>query len=300
MNTYILRRQGSGVSTVAGIADQLPDLSVRVVRDTRFARVVRRRGLPTVLIRWGCTAECPAPIEVMTPDMIDRVNDKPFCRRMMIDAGIPSPKTFFSKAEVRPDATFPLIGRKTYHSQGKGMRVIPDARALTLDMQSTYWSEYIRKDKEYRVYTFFGRVLGVCEKRPDDPNAVSWNNSLGNGTFQTVEWRDWPLDVCLLALKATKVAAVDFSAVDIIKKGADAYVLELNNAPTCSEYRQTLFARAFRWLIAEVETTGAKPPIRDLPEVIRTYKSMIHVCVKRYASGPETSEESGGESAESS
>lgn len=279
MSALILRRKGSARETVSGIAAFMGG-TARQINNIRFARPATRRRpavpVPDVLIRWGCQAPSVAPIQINTVEMQALVNDKPASRRALIAAKVAVPQTFFTKAEALAANVYPLIGRRAHHSQGLGMYVSRTADDLRADVRSAYWSAFIPKDREYRLYTFFGKVLGVSEKIPHDREAISWNASRDNGVFETVPWTRWPLDVCLLALKATKACGVDFSAVDIIKQGQQSYVLELNNAPTCSEYRQRLFARAFNWLIAEIARTGAKPVPRELPEVIKTYKSMIH------------------------
>src|SRR5438876_9127721 len=104
--------------------------------------------------------------------MIHLMNNKVKSRQILIEKNLPVPKTYFSKDEVPRDARFPLIGRRTHHSQGRNIRIIRSARNLRLDNSSSYWSEFIPKDREFRVFVFFGYILGICEKIPNDPKAI--------------------------------------------------------------------------------------------------------------------------------
>jgi len=283
MNIYILRRKGSGIATCRGIGQNMPKLT-KVINEHKIRRILRLRRNPDILIRWGCLAPLNGRIEINSPEVINLVNDKISSRKLLFENGVSVPKTYFSKQQIiDSNPNFPLIGRKKYHSQGLGMNISENRQNIINDRKSEYWSEYIKKDREFRIFVFFGKILGVCEKIPNNPDAISWNNSLNNGIFKTLKKREFPLPACFLALKAAKILNVDFSAVDIISKGDKNYVLELNNAPTCSDYRQLLFSRAFNWLIEKVEELNVKPPHFELPNNVRRFKQIVHPCLLNLA-----------------
>lgn len=256
-----------------------------LIRHDRIGRRAARIGLRNlgrpypdaceVLFRWGCTASYPGEITINKSWMIQAVNNKVNFRRKCMEAGVPLPKTFFDKDEAEsfigstnsPPRGIYLIGRESYHAQGRRMSVIRNYEELQRDYRSDYWSEFIPKEKEFRYYTAFGRVIAVAEKIAGDREAIAWNHALGNSSFMNVRWNDWNLKAARAALEAQKAIGIDFGGVDIMTKGRNVYVLEMNSAPTLStEYRQIVFARMFSWVVREFDRTGEKPEHASLPE----------------------------------
>lgn len=274
MNVVILRKEGRRRHrTCDGILAELQKLGQQNVR---VVRCHCETGRSDIVVRWGCTGQYAATYQINTPEMIRMGSDKIAARQRMIERGISTPRTFFTKEEAMAFNKYPIIGRKRQHREGREMVISRNAVDLMNDRQSEYWSEFIQKDREFRVYVFFGRILAVSEKIPDYPERVAWNKSLGNGAFVSIDRKDLPRSVGLLALQAADALNVDFSAVDIISKENKGYVLEFNNAPECSPYRQLLFARAFNWFIKRVEQTGEKPPHFKVPRTEQD--KMILLC----------------------
>jgi hypothetical protein len=109
--------------------------------------------------------------------------------------------------------------------------------------------------------------MAVAEKIPEDKDAIAWNHAGGGSVFHNVKWKQWPRKVCEEALKAQKVVGIDFTGIDLMTKGDDVYVLELNSAPSLtSTYRQRLFAKVLVWASNVFKDTGKKPVHFDLPE----------------------------------
>jgi hypothetical protein len=273
--TILLRRRGSAIATARGIKALLP--SMLVVPEHQ----IHRHNNIDILIRWRSKEPCQSRFEINTIDMINRMDSKKESRRFFQEIGISVPKSYFSKEDIlsKTDVQYPLLGRKKYHSQGKGIEIIKNKNDV-LNSQSEYWSEYIQKDREYRVYVFMGKIIGISEKIPEDKNSVAWNNSLGNAVFKTIPWNSFNKDMCNLVLDSTSLLDVDFSAVDVIEKDGTFYIIELNSAPTLSGYRQTIFARAFSWLIKTIEETGTKPYNKKTSVFITKTSELIHPSVR--------------------
>lgn len=248
-------------------------------------------GNTDLLIRWGTITDFPYKtencIEINTCKMIKDVNYKAEARKLMQDNEISVPKSFFDEQEIvdyyETDNNYeqPLIGRKQFHSQGKFIKLIRNNDELYHDFDSDYWSEYIQKDKEYRVFTFFGKVICVAEKVPNNPESIAWNHFGGGSSFQNIRWNDWPLNVCIEAIKAYKLFGIDFCGIDVIVKDGIPYVLELNSAHTLSsEYRQKCFSKAVNWLIENISVNGNKPiHFENNLNNIRSYIDLIHPCM---------------------
>jgi glutathione synthase/RimK-type ligase-like ATP-grasp enzyme len=273
MNVFILRRKGSGIKTASGIAQAIGE-NAQVIRSDNLHNLDTN---PDILIRWGCGKYLVSNFNINDPDMILHMDNKRTARRILLDNGVSVPNTFFNKEQaMQYNFDRPLIGRPKYHSQGKNMSILNNKEELEDDKISDYWSEYIPKDREFRVYVFFGRAIGICEKRAER-NSISWNNP-NNSAYNTLSLSDqhYPLQVIYLALQAARAANVDFAAVDIINQDDKCYVLELNCSPSCSPYRQRVLAKAFKWAIHHIENNGSKPDLFPAPI---NHKELILPCL---------------------
>lgn len=240
-----------------------------------------RGVLPEVdfLFRWGCTSRQPAKHTINTVEAISLVNNKLEFRKV---AGSLCPKTWF---DVNIEGDFPLILRPSTHAQGRNLHFCRDSDSLNYWSnyyksigKEYYISEYIQKEKEYRVFVVQGRVVWVTEKTPANPNDIAWNVARG-GRFDNVRWNDWPLKVCRIAVEAYNlIPGASFLGIDVMTKGNDVYVLEANSAPSMtSPYRQESTAKAFKWIV-----DNGKENI-PLVNKIGGYKKFIHPAVSENA-----------------
>lgn len=118
-----------------------------------------------------------------------------------------------------------------------------------------YASELINKVAEYRVYVVSGKVATVARKTPDDPSAVAWNVAQG-GRFDVVNWGDWPMEVCRVAIEGFNQSELDFGGVDVmVDEEGRAYLIEINSAPSLPllsdgsiSYRQKCMAKTFMYI----------------------------------------------------
>lgn len=270
----ILRRRGLGNGSTIGIKKYLEEDHGRVIDIIRSDRVPDTEY--EAVVRWGCTADFRhAPICINTPAMIHAVNDKIACRKTMIEHEVTVPKTFFTKEEVNE---FPVIGRQKFHAQGRNIVISNNAEELERDPSSQYWSQIVYKDREYRIYTFMGKIIMVAEKVPTEVGRerLAWNHFGGGAIFNNVKWSEWPIEACKLGLKASEAVGIDFAGVDVMTKDGTPYILEINSAHSLtSEYRKKTFAKALNWLCKEIEANHEKPAHFPYPDRIRTYKSMI-------------------------
>ena len=275
MRVDIIQRKGSSHQTTSRIIENMKDARIITGREERARRT-------EILFRFGNRRPVRGNYVINTIHMIMTTNNKPLTRRLLRDADVSIPRTFFSKDEILRNrvAPFPLIGQPTYHHGGSGIVISRNINDLRRDMTSTHWAEIIRKDREWRVYVFFGRVIGVEEKVPTHPQEVAWNHALGNSTFHALKWNEYPLQVCLLAIQAANAIGIDFSAVDIISERDRHYVLELNTSPSCSAPRCRCIARALNWVRYYIQENDRKPEYLTVPSRVRSYKDIIHPCMK--------------------
>lgn len=251
---YILRRRKLGNTSCKAIA-KFAKLPVTVVRNDHH--------IPDddLCIRWGCTSNVPARKVFNKAEAIHLASDKTEFRKKLLMARI-CPITWFDKESKL--ITYPCIVRPARHHQGRHLYICWNKKdldkAVGLCGIGYYISEYIDKDREFRVFVMQGRVLCVAEKTHPDKDAVAWNKAQG-GSFNNVRWDEWPLGALPVALQAHALSGLDFSGVDIISLGNSHYVLEINSAPSLtSEYRQKCFAAGFDYML----TKGKEPiPLKN-------------------------------------
>lgn len=279
MNVF-LRRKGLGYETTNLISKILREKYNQNIEVLLNSNINMEEPYETV-IRWGCTSTIPKErIINWTKHIHLQCNKVNF--RKLLQGKVSIPKTYFSKDEIYKDnetISIPLIGRPTFHHQGRDLVLINNYEDLSNDSTSSYWSEYIEKDREFRVYTFFGKVIKVDEKIPTEKGKteVAWNHHQGNSKFVNVRWGNWPLASCLEALKVLKHIPIHFSGVDVIEKDGIPYILEANSAPTMTgNYDTNLFADAFNWMLNKIKETGQTPELFPVPEEVNSWRDLIH------------------------
>lgn len=259
MVNYILRRKWVGNPTTLKIASFSNKFSVHSTND----------GEPPnpqggTVIRWGTTSTIPGEATtVNTAKAIHKVFDKRASRKLFADLGW-APKTYISFSEWlnEADLSKTYIMRPKHHIRGMDMHIIKNVQqgfaayetitnAEDAENREYYISEYIPKVREYRLFVVSGRVLGVCEKIPVNKNDVSWGCAdEEGGAFKYIKWSNWDLAMTLLAVESQKKLGADFAAVDMIEDADGGfYILELNTAPSMTDYWAECFAKAFDYII---------------------------------------------------
>lgn len=229
-----------------------------------------------LVVRWGTVSEIDSDNFLNPSEGIKAVNNKVHCRKVMLENGVSCPKI--------NNVDYPFILRPTLHSQGKDLYLCNNETEFNegvskLNGKPYYISEYIKKDEEWGVFVFQGRITSMIKKEPkteEAKNAIAWNVSQGSHTFENVNWDNWNTLVGIESLKAMKLFNLDFGRVDVIVKDNVPYVLEINSAHSLtSPYRQETFAKCLDWFIEKGK------PVNELNfEECKTYKSLIHPALR--------------------
>jgi glutathione synthase/RimK-type ligase-like ATP-grasp enzyme len=262
----ILRPRGSGFETTKGICS-FSSSGLRQVKENK----------PTqpndIIFAWGhLERERESQLWINSLESLRTARYKPAARALWRDRGVNIPRTWLNMQEVSPFPENGVIIRPRYHQQGQEFYFYPSFEAMrALSGQRAYYvSEFIPKDREFRIFVIQGRVLAVAEKFVSNPEQKAWNHSLG-GSFDNIPWGHWPKRACKLAIRAMEVIGLDFGAVDLIREGSQDYVLEINTAPQLeSNYRRECFARAFDYIVRNGKA------IISLPERVRNWRDLIH------------------------
>lgn len=243
---YILRRRRLGRTSCREIA-RLSTTGIQCIRNDA------PQPEANIVFRWGCTTNVNATTIVNTAEAIHRVNDKR-AFRLLLDEHELCPatwgdlETFYEQANDMDR----WIVRPERHAQGRDVILCNSRIEVEIACSrfpSYYISTYVEKEAEYRVCVVQGRVAWVANKIPDNPEAIAWNVARG-GRFENVRWDAWPLKAVRIAVEAFNLSGLDFGGVDIMTRGNDAYVLEINSAPSLtSPYRQEATAKCFDWIV---------------------------------------------------
>ncbi len=255
---YILRRKGVG--------EKIGDMAEY---STTGLSVVRSDAIPSdpadVVIRWGTTSSIPSvPGQVVLnkADAIHTVYDKRGFRKAMADKGL-APKTWVDFADLLDDDDTPIdpmvqvmIVRPDHHIRSLDLNVcssLSDVYRATKKYDKYYISEYIKKDKEFRIFCAGGRVIAVVEKIPTNKDDVSWG-CVDQGEFKYIPWTEWPLYALEVAVQAFQMSGLDFGAVDLVSQSTGlssprAYVLEINTAPELTPYYRKTFTKYFDYVV---------------------------------------------------
>ncbi len=241
---------------------------------SRFRKTLKKGVAPRVVINLGTTDDYSFDGPMLNcQDMVRSASNKRQARRTFAEKGVPAPALYLGPADIPKDA-YPVIGRTSYHSKGKGFWFCQNAAAAkkASSAGATHFLKFIPKTREYRVHTFIKPQhqslspdkreekhyvsIKISEKGwqgegQPDPNEPQKNHTFG-WTFMGPQNRcEEELNVVRHVAKAAIAAlGMDFGAVDVMfhLHSKRPYVLEVNstpsladeNADTCERYAQRL------------------------------------------------------------
>ena len=89
---------------------------------------------------------------------------------------------------------------------------------------------------------------------------IAWNRSINEDPFELMEWSKVRKDICYQALAACEALGVDTAGVDVIWKNDQAYVLEVNMAPTLnsSNHVSSKYAAFFDFIFRNTKNEKLK------------------------------------------
>ena len=268
---YVVRRNHWGEKACEYLQQEWPELKI-INKDQQAIPV------DDWAIRWATTSNLPGnPKVINKASAIHTVYDKGGFRKKMADAGF-APETY-TNIDAFERANRPMeqgwVVRANNHAKGADLWICTQMRqvkaAVKQCLNGYYISEFIDKDREYRVYLVSGRIVAMIEKHPEDQNDVAWG--LG-GDWDYIRWNNWPLDVCRVSSGAFKLSGLDFGAADVISKGKKAYVLEINTGPEITPYYGHQFAKGIRYMIERNDRSFIEPAAE------RSYRSYIHPALE--------------------
>lgn len=233
-----LRYPGYGQVSVEKIIQEMkyisPDIEVISTSD-------RRKIIPgSVLVRWGNAREvAPEKIyrEINTRRAILLASNKLKARRA---AGVKIPVSFRLNEEVPEEFGFPGIVRPPRHTQGRDIFLVNSREELQKFPRTYYCAEFLRKDREFRVFVAGGRCFSIAEKFPENPGSPAWNHAAGSH-FRNLSSSDpaWgPLEE--MGIVAARNLELDFCGCDVIFYRGEYFFLEANTAFSLASASRTI------------------------------------------------------------
>ncbi len=218
-----------------------------------------------IIVRWGTREEIETSktnIIYNQSKAIALATDKKASRECFIEGNVSTPVL------ITPDnfkeEYLPIIARPLVHSKGKNFVTLKNQEEFinhySKNNKGWYYSQFINKEREFRIHCAHGKVLAVMEKSNPNNGNIAWNRAQNDTEpFTYISWSEVDnqnlMCVLLEALKATQVIGLDMSGVDVMLMNNIAYVLEVNTAPTLntSPYVASRWGKYFDWLF-QVET----------------------------------------------
>lgn len=236
------------------IADNYPGQALSIVTPEQYSLMNPK---PEWAIRWGTTGATVArETKVLNKaSAIKETLDKASFRKKAADAGL-APRMWLSKDELvryEGDLDDGIIVRPNHHARSEHLyhcTTPAELDAAIVAINGPYYiSEYVKKDRELRVFIVAGKAVIVLDKDPPrDRNNVSWG-CVEEGALTVLRWSQWPMFAIENAIKAFNLSKLDFGAVDVMVKGgganARAYFLEINTAPEVWRYYGERLGEAF-------------------------------------------------------
>jgi len=219
----------------------------------------------TIVVRWGTREELDTDNTTIIYNQSKAIaiaTDKKLSRETFIKNNVSTP-TLVTPENFQEDY-LPIIARPLIHSKGKNFIVLKSPNEFiqhyNKNNKGWYYSQFINKEREFRIHCAHSKVLAVMEKSNPNNGNIAWNRAQNDTEpFEYVTWSqvDEQNLKCVLeeAIKATNAVGLDMSGVDVMLCGGTAYVLEVNTAPTLntSPYVAERWGKYFDWLF-RVET----------------------------------------------
>lgn len=275
MNKYIIASK-SGIYTILNLKKKLADvtfilitknetnnsfrvrhfLNNRKIVDLKSQTLLEIKISNSIIVRYGSTYPIKGTGNIVYNESKDIIfsSNKQKSRKHLSKKNVSCPKVL-EKSFRR----FPIVARPYRHSKGRDFNLLFTPRQLKTFRETHprgyYYSEFINKDREFRVHCASGKILLIKEKpRPTNPDQPIWNIDANGEAFEYIPWDDYNTEaifrVGIESLKATKELGLDFAAIDIMLKDNVPYILEANTAPSLhtAEYTEDRYLRYFEYL----------------------------------------------------
>ena len=243
-----------GSQSAKALVDSLRPLAV--IKKQRTPMLGRKK----VLLNWGHSSPAfnlAGTTVLNKPEAINKASCKLTALKIMRAAGVLVPDFTSDINEAKEwteDERIVFCRTMLRANSGKGIVI---AKLSSEVVQAPLYTKYIRKEKEYRLHVFCGKVIDAVEKkrRQGFQESNNYNKYVRSYEQGWVFARDGILVSQVMkdvAIRAVQVLGLDFGAVDIvINREGYPVVLEVNTAPGLQGTTLANYKRAVEeWLNA--------------------------------------------------
>lgn len=186
---------------------------------------------------------------INNPEFVYGAVNKQLALETLQASEIPTPLITESDALTAVLEGEKVIGRKMFHSKGRGFYMASTESGIRLAKKrgATHFLKYIEDAEEFRVHIVNGMSIKVSQKI--FPEGTVRRNARFGATFEYPEDFHHKKTLRKWAKESVKALGLDFGAVDLLYKEGEFYVLEVNTAPCLTDdTSDTLlrYAEAFR------------------------------------------------------
>jgi ribosomal protein S6--L-glutamate ligase len=146
----------------------------------------------------------------------------------LVHSGIPTPVTFFGESRELAHRFLERFGKVIYKPVygfgGEGIVLVSSEEELNTFNPPFYLQEYIPSIRDFRVFVIDDEAVGAIMRQSD-----SLTHNIHQGGFgEAVPIDDEMAD---LAVRSAKAVCVDYGGIDLIERGSEYTVLEVNGTP---------------------------------------------------------------------
>ena len=163
---------------------------------------------------------------VNSPDAIATCANKVQTSALLMKAGIPTPRTFFTGSRDHAEGFVRenngAVYKPVYGFDGNGVRLVKPGDEP--GRKPYYLQEFVENKEDFRVFVIDGEPVGAICRRSD---SLTHNiHQGGTGRAITI-----PGEMGSIAARAARAVGADYCGVDLLRSGDGYTVLEVNGTP---------------------------------------------------------------------
>lgn len=213
------------------------------------------------VIRLGSTTEKKAHVHINTPLGVENSADKFLMKKLMIDAGIPTCKTFYlhnnqlynMATAQKEEPEFPIVAKHRRGSRGSGnylLKNIEEATAFITrkkNIDDFIFEEFYSGVREYRLHTSPLGCFCSWRKLRRKDQKVRWFFNSRNSVFvgpdnELFNKPDTWKEIEQASMACLEAVGLDIGAIDVrVNKKGEFKIIETNSAPSLGEQGRLLY-----------------------------------------------------------
>lgn len=200
-------------------------------------------------IRWGLVREPYGRFQdvLNKPEAVSNATNKKTMLKILDEKNIPTLE-WTDDQEVAKEHTPIYCRTELCSSKGKGIIRAENPEEV---VRAPLYTKALDGYEEYRIHVLRGEVFYAQKKLPRHENANTIIKNIKDYYFSKRDISRLHPKLYEIPKNTIKALGLDFGAVDVLKKGNDIRVLEVNTAPGLDNSTSRAYYKAFRSLIQE-------------------------------------------------